>query len=398
MSMEIATTSQRVTIRDFELQGRCQQTSARIGLLRTAHGEVRTPVFMPVGTQGCVKAVTPEELVELGVEIVLGNTYHLHLRPGEDLIAELGGLHRFMGWERPILTDSGGFQVFSLAKLRKITEEGVFFQNHLDGTPALLTPESSMEIQRKLGSDVVMAFDECPPYGCSREELVGAVERTIRWARRGLAWWEGVPERGRHLLFGIVQGGAEEGLRRECAEALVAMGFDGYAIGGVSVGEPEEEMLRAIEVTAPYLPEGKPRYAMGIGEPNQLVEMVALGVDLFDCVLPTRMARHGMVYTYYGKRNLKNARYARDERPIEEGCRCLACRKFSRAYLRHLLLAGEILALRLLTLHNLRFFMSLMSKIREQISQGTFPQFRVEFVRQWKEAEEERKRTNDSIG
>ncbi|MCX7712342.1 MAG: tRNA guanosine(34) transglycosylase Tgt [Chthoniobacterales bacterium] len=376
----------------------CPVTDARAGILETSHGRVLTPVFMPVGTQGSVKAVAPEELVALGVQILLCNTYHLHLRPGEELVADFGGLHAFIGWDGPILTDSGGYQVFSLAKLRKITEEGVFFQNHLDGSPTVLTPESSMEIQQKLGADVVMAFDECPPYGCSEVDLEEAVRRTVRWAERGLAWWAGREERTDRLLFGIVQGGTHEKLRRDCALALVEMGFDGYAIGGVSVGEPEGEMMVAIEASMGFLPTKKPRYAMGIGEPNQIVEMVARGVDMFDCVLPTRMARHGTAYCSTGKMNLRNSCYARDKEPIERGCSCPACRKFSRAYIRHLLVSGEILGMRLLTLHNLHFYTKLMAEIRGAILKGVFHLFREKFLEGWIEGELERKKMKNSAG
>jgi queuine tRNA-ribosyltransferase len=335
-----------------------------------------------VGTQATVKAVSPEELHQIGAKIILGNTYHLHVRPGEGLIREFGGLHRFMGWDGPILTDSGGFQVFSLAKLRRITEEGVHFQNHLDGTPTFLSPERSMEIQRELGSDIVMAFDECPPWPCTEEEARKSLALTLRWARRCRAWWDeqldSAPS-GRPLLFGIVQGSGYAELRRESAVALQEIGFDGYAVGGVSVGEPEEEMYRAIESAAPWLPENRPRYAMGLGTPPQMLQMVARGVDMFDCVLPTRLARNGTAFTKGGTLNLKNAEFARQQGPIEEGCGCPACGKFSRGYLRHLIKANEILGLRLLSLHNLFFYLELMREARRQIIAGTIAKFVADF-------------------
>jgi queuine tRNA-ribosyltransferase len=335
---------------------------------------------MPVGTQATVKAVSPDELRALGARIILGNTYHLHVRPGEEVIRDLGGLHSFMGWDRSILTDSGGFQVFSLSKLRRITEEGVHFQNHLDGTPTFIGPETSMRIQRDLGSDVVMAFDECPPFPCTYDEAAKSLELTTRWERRSRDWWRDQPQEGRPLLFGIVQGSSYADLRERSARSLVEIGFDGYAVGGVSVGEPEPEMMKAVESSVPFLPEESPRYAMGLGTPPQLVEMVARGIDMFDCVLPTRIARNGTAFTAAGTLNLKNAPFARDPGPIEEGCFCPACTTFSRAYLRHLIKAEEILGLRLVTLHNLHFYLTLMRKIRSSILDGTFAEFRREFV------------------
>lgn len=333
---------------------------------------------MPVGTQATVKAVSPDELRALGAQVILGNTYHLHVRPGEPLIARLGGLHEFMRWDRPILTDSGGFQVFSLAKLRKITEDGVHFQNHLDGTPTFIGPERSMEIQRDLGSDIVMAFDECPPHPCTHEEASRSLELTLRWARRCRKWWDGQPSRP--LVFGITQGSGYADLRERSARALVEIGFDGYAIGGVSVGEPEPEMMHAVESAVPFLPEDHARYAMGLGTPPQMIEMVARGVDMFDCVLPTRIARNGTAFTASGSLNLKNACHAEDPGPIEEGCTCPACREFSRAYLRHLVKAEEILGLRLITLHNLHFYLELLQTARRHILAGTFGEFRRAFV------------------
>ena len=354
--------------------------AARAGTLQTRRGPVQTPVFMPVGTQATVKAMTPEELKEVGAQIILGNTYHLHVRPGEKLISRLGGLHRFMHWDGPILTDSGGFQVFSLAKLRKISEEGVRFQNHLDGTPTFIGPETSMEIQRDLGSDIVMLFDECPPHPCTHEAADKSLDLTLRWARRCKDWWATQPEESRPLLFGITQGSSYPDLREKSARALVDIGFDGYAIGGVSVGEPEPEMFCAFESAIPFLPHDHARYAMGLGTPPQIIEMIARGVDMFDCVLPTRLARNGTAFTAKGTINLKNAPYAEDSSPIEEGCRCYACKNFTRAYLRHLVKAEEILGLRLISIHNLHFYIGLARTARDHILGGTFQDFRKDFV------------------
>ncbi len=339
-------------------------------------------MFMPVGTQGTVKAVSPRELHELGAQVILGNTYHLFVRPGMEVIRHFGGLHKFMNWDGPILTDSGGFQVFSLSKLRKITEEGVRFQNHLDGAPCFIGPETSMEIQTTLGSDIMMAFDECPPYPCEYDYAAKSLALTLRWEKRCRDWVRARDEAGeaRGALFAIVQGATFAPLRRESAEALTAMDFDGYAIGGVSVGEPEEEMMAAIENAAPYLPATRARYAMGLGTPPQMLEMIARGVDLFDCVLPTRIARNGSAFSSLGTINLKNSPYIMDKGPIEEGCTCPACREFTRGYLRHLVKAEEILGLRLITLHNLHFYLNLMARARAEIEAGTFDQFRREFV------------------
>lgn len=355
-------------------------SAARAGTLQTRRGPVQTPVFMPVGTQATVKAMTPEELREVGAQIILGNTYHLHVRPGEKLISRLGGLHRFMNWDGPILTDSGGFQVFSLAKLRKISEEGVRFQNHLDGTPTFIGPETSMEIQRDLGSDIVMLFDECPPHPCAHEAADKSLELTLRWARRCKGWWATQPQESRPLLFGITQGSSYPDLREKSARALVDIGFDGYAIGGVSVGEPETEMFCAVESSIPFLPHDHARYAMGLGTPPQIIEMIARGVDMFDCVLPTRLARNGTAFTAGGTINLKNAPYAEDSSPIEKDCRCYACKNFTRAYLRHLVKAEEILGLRLISIHNLHFYIGLARNAREHILAGTFQDFRKDFV------------------
>jgi queuine tRNA-ribosyltransferase len=364
----------------FELLKTDASSRARRGRLTTRHGIVETPIFMPVGTQGTVKAMTPDELSSVGAQIILGNTYHLFLRPGLEVIKHFGGLHRFMSWNGPILTDSGGFQVFSLSKLRRITEEGVHFNSHIDGLPCFLSPEICMEIQTILGSDVAMAFDECPPFPCEFEYASASLERTLRWAQRCRTWITGQTNGSRPLLFGIVQGATYRALREKSALALTGMEFDGYAIGGVSVGEPESEMMRAIEFSEPFLPPDRPRYAMGLGTPPQIVEMVARGVDMFDCVLPTRLARNGTAFTEVGTLNLKNNPYRLDEGPVEEECTCLTCRTFTRGYIRHLIKAEEILGLRLITTHNLHFYMNLMRRIREAIEEGTFASFRERFV------------------
>jgi queuine tRNA-ribosyltransferase len=360
----------------FQLLQRASDSKARRGRLTTARGVIETPAFMPVGTQGSVKAVSPRELRELKAQIILGNTYHLFVRPGLDVIRHFGGLHRFMNWDGPILTDSGGYQIFSLAKLRKITDEGVRFQNHLDGTPTFISPEVAMEIQATLGSNIAMVLDECPPWPCERDYAARSLELTTRWARRS----KDAPHAQGQLVFGIVQGATFADLRREAAEATVQIGFDGYAIGGVSVGEPEAEMMLAVENSEPFLPADKPRYAMGLGTPPQIVELVARGVDMFDCVLPTRLARNGTAFTAGGTLNLKNAEFTLDARPIEEGCTCPACAEFTRGYIRHLIKAEEILGLRLITLHNLHVYLHLMTHIREAIESGTFAEFRRDFV------------------
>lgn len=328
---------------------------------------------MPVGTQGTVKAVTPAHLREIGAQIVLGNTYHLNLRPGVDVIRDLGGLHRFMGWDRPILTDSGGFQVFSLAKLRQVRDEGIAFQSHLDGAAIFLGPREVMAIQRDLGSDIAMVLDECPPWPCERDACAKAVARSHRWAEECLAAARdnGRPDAGQQV-FAIVQGSTFDDLRREAAEALAALDFPGYAVGGVSVGEPEPEMFRQVAATTPHLPAHRPRYVMGVGTPPQLLKMIALGVDLFDCVLPTRAGRNGMAFTLDGPMNLRNERYRTDPRPLVEGLGNYTCRNFSRAYLRHLVQAGEMLAGTLLTIHNLHFYLDLMVQARAHIEAGDF--------------------------
>jgi len=369
----------------FELLAQDRQSKARHGRLLTARGAIETPAFMPIGTQGTVKAVSPRELRELNAQIILGNTYHLFVRPGIDVIKHFGGLHNFMNWDGPILTDSGGYQIFSLAKLRRISEDGVQFQNHVDGTPAFISPEIAMEIQAGLGSDIAMALDECPPWPCERDYAAKSLELTTRWAKR----CKEAPRHDRQLVFGIVQGATFEDLRREAAEAVVAIGFDGYAIGGVSVGEPEEEMIRAVESSEPSLPKDKPRYAMGLGTPPQLLAMIARGMDMFDCVLPTRLARNGTAFTSTGTLNLKNAEFTMDKRPIEESCACPSCREFSRGYIRHLIKAEEILGLRLITLHNLYFYLDLIRQARAEIDNGAFEEFRREFVSNYKTRDSE---------
>jgi len=389
--------------KNFEILATDRHSKARQGRLPTAHGVIDTPAFMPVGTQGSVKGVSPRELRELKAQIVLGNTYHLFVRPGLDVIKHFGGLHKFMNWDGPILTDSGGYQIFSLAKLRKITEDGVEFQNHIDGARAFISPEIAMEIQAALGSDIAMALDECVPYPCEYDYAAQSAEMTTRWARRCKEWKQKNAERPtsnikrrmaepikyqpsttNSLLFGIVQGATFEDLRKQSAQAIVDLDFDGYSIGGVSVGEPQEEIMRAVESAEPFLPSDKPRYAMGLGTPPQLLEMIARGMDMFDCVLPTRLARNGTAFTSTGTLNLKNAEFALDKGPIEENCACYACTEFSRGYIRHLIKAEEILGLRLITLHNLHFYLDLMRLARNRIENGEFDRFRREFISNYK--------------
>jgi queuine tRNA-ribosyltransferase len=345
--------------------------AARAGLLATAHGVVETPVFMPVGTRATVKAVDPGELEQLGAQVILGNTYHLHFRPGAELIEQLGGLHRFMGWERSLLTDSGGFQVFSLAETRRIDANGVTFRSIYDGSVARFTPELAMAVQAALGSDIAMAFDECPPAGASRGDLERAVERTARWAERCAA----APRPDGQLRFGIAQGGVDRELRARSAGHLASLGFEGYAIGGLSVGEEREEMFDVTASTAALLPAGRPRYFMGIGDPEGILRVIGAGIDMFDCVLPTRLGRTGSATTWEGRLNLRNARFARDDRPLQEGCPCPACARFSRAYVRHLVTQDELLGPRLLTLHNLSFLLELCRSARRAIIEHRFREF-----------------------
>jgi len=384
----------------FTLHSTCPDTSARTGTLSTAHGDIQTPIFMPVGTQGMVKTLSPDELIDIvDAQIILGNTYHLYLRPGLDVIRELGGLHKFTTWDKPILTDSGGFQVWSLAKLRKISEKGVEFANHLDGAKTMLTPELSMEIQAILGSDIAMLFDECPPYPCEEKYAADSLALTSRWAKRCKDWHEEnaskhVPwmldpsqinnDAGHHrqLAFGIVQGSTFAELREQSAKDLVEIGFDGYAIGGISVGEPEHEMIRAIENAVPFLPTDKPRYAMGLGTPPQMLEMIARGVDMFDCVMPTRVARHGLAYTADGPIHIKNKEFEFDARPLDENTHPYL-QKYTRAFIRHLFRSKEMLSLRLLSLHNLHFYLRLMKQARETIADGTFESFKNDFIKRY---------------
>jgi queuine tRNA-ribosyltransferase len=352
--------------------------AARAGRLTTAHGGVETPIFMPVGTHGAVKALGPDDLAAAGAQIVLANTYHLFLRPGHDLVRELGGLHRFMGWDRPILTDSGGFQVFSLSKLRKITEAGVEFRSPVDGSTHFLSPEIAVEVQQALGADIIHPLDECLAYPVTRLDGERSLELTLRWAARSKAAHAG-PAGAGQALFGIVQGGADAELRTRAVRAMVELGFDGYAIGGMAVGEPKPAMYDLTELVASLLPANQPRYLMGVGKPEDLVESVARGVDMFDCVLPTRNARNGQAFTADGPVTLKQARYTKDRAALDPECVCYACRGFSRAYLRHLFMAGELLAYRLLTLHNITFFLRLMREMRAAIVAGAFGPFQTRF-------------------
>lgn len=361
---------------EFKVLQKDQGTHARIGALRLTHGQVDTPIFMAVGTQGTVKGVTPDQLKDAGVSMVLGNTYHLMLRPGSERVAALGGLHKLMAWNGPILTDSGGFQVFSLAQLSKKTERGVQFASHIDGSRHMLGPEESMKIQRDLGSDIAMAFDDCTPYGADFEATRLSMELTHRWAQRSLDAHEG----GDQALFGIVQGGMFPKLRSQSVDTICSMPFPGYAIGGLSVGEPKKEMYRILKYTAPLMPEDKPRYLMGVGTPADLVNAVAYGVDMFDCVMPTRNARNGQAFTSHGTITIKNAPHKDDERPLDEDCTCYTCKNFSRAYLHHLFKAREILSSVLMTIHNLNYYQALMARVRASIRSGTFDAFRANIL------------------
>ena len=359
--------------------------AARRGILQTAHGAIETPVFMPVGTQGAVKALTPRDLDDVGASIILGNTYHLMLRPGDELVARRGGLHKFIGWDKPILTDSGGYQVFSLSERRKIKENGVEFRSHLDGSAHLLTPESAVDIQANLGSDIAMVLDECPALPSTVEVIDKSLEMTARWALRCreqfFARRQNSPGPAPQLQFGIVQGGTFPELRAKSAELTVSIGFDGYAIGGLSVGEPNEVMYGIVETTTPHLPANRARYLMGVGTPTDLVECVARGIDMFDCVMPTRNARNGQLFTSEGPLNIKNAPYSEDDGPVDPTCSCYTCRTFSRAYLHHLFRAKEMTAATLNTLHNLSFYLDTMQRIREAIAFGRFEDFRQSFHR-----------------
>jgi queuine tRNA-ribosyltransferase len=374
----------------FEVITSDDRTKARSGRLNLAHGEVLTPAFMPVGTQGTVKTLSPRELNAIGARIILGNTYHLYLRPGPEIVRAAGGLHDFISWDRPILTDSGGYQVFSLADLNRITEEGVIFQSHLDGSYQNFTPEGTMEIQHDLGADIIMCFDDCTPYPSTHEAARASMERTVRWARR-CRQRHGELQESDHrdqVLFGIVQGSTYPDLRRQCADTMVDLDFPGYALGGLSVGEPKSAMFEMIGAAEPQLPARKPRYLMGVGFPQDIIAAVARGVDLFDCVLPTRNARNGSVFTSQGPVVVKNAVYARDLGPLDADCDCYTCRTFSRAYLRHLFQAGEILAPRLATLHSLAFYMRLMKQIRSSIEEGRFASWSKAFLERYHQGNE----------
>ncbi len=367
----------------FQLTARSTDCLARTGRIKTRHGEIQTPIFMPVGTRASVKALAPEDLKACGAQIILGNTYHLYLRPGCEVIGPFGGLHRFMHWDRPILTDSGGFQVFSLAKLSKITEDGFAFQSHIDGSRHLLTPESSVAVQLCLDSDILMCLDECIPYPADQMRAERAMALTGRWAERCRSAWQEA-DRPQNALFGIVQGGMFEALRRRSAQALADLDLPGYAVGGLSVGEPKELMLQIAAATLPLLPEAKPRYVMGVGTPADLVEMTAMGADMFDCVMPTRNARNGQLFTRRGTLNIANARFRQDTAPIDEQCGCYTCRHYSRAYLRHLYMAKEILVYRLNTIHNLHYYLDLMEGMRTAIAEDRFQAFRRSFYAELK--------------
>jgi queuine tRNA-ribosyltransferase len=361
------------------------ESSARAGIIHTDHGDIETPIFMPVGTQGAVKAVEQRELEELGAQIILGNTYHLYLRPGIELLKTMKGLHRFMSWTKPLLTDSGGYQVFSLSELRKISDEGVTFKSHLDGSSHFFSPEDVVNIERAIGSDIMMVLDECTPYPCEREYAKISNTLTVRWAQRCLKQFQSTEPLYEHTqaLFGIVQGGVFFDIRKESAEALTSLEFDGYAIGGLAVGEPVEMMYDMTEFCTSLLPTSKPRYLMGVGTPENLLECIERGVDMFDCVLPTRNGRNGMVFTQHGKMNLRNAQYRTDESPVDEGCKCYLCKNFSRSYLRHLFQTKEILALQLASQHNLTFYLWLMKEARKRILKNEFSFWKKEVAAQY---------------
>ena len=369
----------------FAFSVAARDARARAGTISMLRGDIRTPAFMPVGTAATVKAMKPADVRASGADIILGNTYHLMLRPGAERIDRLGGLHAFMGWDRPILTDSGGYQVMSLSELRKMSEEGVRFQSHLDGSAHLLTPERSMEIQRLLGSDVVMAFDECTPFPATRDQAARSMERSMRWARRSRAAFDaGEAHAARAALFGIQQGSMETDLRQASAEALLEIGFDGYAVGGLAVGEGQAEMLRVLDLAVPMLPEDRPRYLMGVGKPDDIVGAVERGIDMFDCVLPTRSGRTGQAFTWDGPINIKNARFAEDQSPLGEDCACSVCSTWTRAYVHHLVRSGEILGAMLMTEHNLNFYQQLMAGLRAAIAEGRLAAFADDFRRRYR--------------
>lgn len=360
----------------YELLKKSSKTKARLGKLTTPHGEIETPIFMPVGTQATVKAMTPEELKEVGSQIILSNTYHLYMRPGEDLVKKAGGLHSFMHWDKPILTDSGGFQVFSLADLRNIKEEGVTFKSHIDGSKHFISPEKAIQIENDLGADIIMCFDECLPYPCDYDYAKNSLYRTIRWAERCKETHKNTEKQA---LFGIIQGGMYKDLREESIREMTKLDFPGYSLGGLSIGEPKDIMYEVLDWTTHLMPENKPRYLMGVGSPDCLIEGTIRGIDMFDCVLPTRIARNGTVFTSHGKLVVRNAEYAEDFRPLDEECDCYACRNYSRAYIRHLFKAKEILGARLTTIHNLRFLLKLMENLRNAIKGEYLMEFRDEF-------------------
>lgn len=364
----------------YEAIKTCKQTGARLGKVHTPHGSFDTPMFMPVGTLATVKTMSPEELIEMNAQIILSNTYHLWLRPGEDIVKEAGGLHKFMNWDRPILTDSGGFQVFSLSKIRDIKEEGVHFRHHLSGEKLFFSPEKAMQVQNDLGPDIMMVLDECPPYPASHDYMKKSVERTTRWAERSLAAHQRQHDQG---LFGIIQGGEYQDLRKQSAADLVSLDFPGYAIGGLSVGEPKEMMNQVLDWTTPLMPDNKPRYLMGVGSPDSLIDGAIRGIDMFDCVLPTRIARNGTCMTSKGRLVVRNAKYARDFSPIDENCSCHTCRNYTRAYVRHLINTNEMLGFRLTTYHNLHFLLELMEQVRNAIKEDRLGDFRDAFFEQY---------------
>lgn len=363
----------------FKLIHKDKDSAARLGRLETVHGIIDTPCFMPVGTQGTVKTLSPRELEECGAQIILSNAYHLFLRPGLEVIKKTGGLHRFMNWSKPILTDSGGYQIFSLALLRKVSDQGVEFQSHIDGTKHFLTPEAVIDLQGDLGSDIIMPLDECAHYPCTRDYAEVAMKRTIQWAKRSKA----AKKENKQLLFGIVQGATYEDLRKECSLELLEIGFDGYALGGLSVGEPKNLMYNMINLTLEFIPQDKPHYCMGVGLPLDIVEAVDLGIDMFDCVAPTRYGRNGTAFTSCGELTVRNSPYIEDLSPLDQECGCYTCKNFSRAYLRHLFNTEEMLGLRLVSLHNVHFYLKLMSDIREVVAQGRFKEFKNRFVKNY---------------
>ena len=363
----------------LEIKHICKQTGARYGILHTPHGDVEVPMFMPVGTLATVKALSPEEVKQCGAGVILANTYHLSLRPGADVVKAAGGVQKFMNYNGPMLTDSGGFQVFSLADNRKITEEGVTFKNHLNGAKCFYSPESVIELEEKIGADIIMSFDECPPWPVTHHYMEESVERTLRWAKRG----KEAQTRDDQALFGLVQGGEFKDLRKHCAEELVKMDFDGYSIGGTSIGEPKDVMFEMVSYSVPYLPEDKPRYLMGVGSIDYILEGIAMGVDMFDCVLPTRIARHGALMTSKGRVNIRDAKYEYDFSPLDEDCDCYTCKNYTKAYLRHLYKCDETLGKRLLSIHNIRFLIHMMEEARTAIKEDRFGDFKDEFIKKY---------------